>query len=280
MKALITLICFSNIIAQTVEWDAQAYAAGNKLQYEAALYFIKKSNLNLANKKILDVGCGTGEITGYLAQTALWAHGIDASKNMIDYAQEKQTGEHDNISFEQCPIEDYYTEERFDIATSFSCFHWFSDQQKALERMANTLHAQGEIFLDVMTTDIPSLTGFPILEQMLNELDSSTPIGEQLAHTFITCQELKDMVTNAGFEIIRCEKQICDVIFTNEREVRAFITPVMMTRTFMKALSPEKQLAFLNEYIERLLLIMKRTDDGGFIEPVASTIIHARKKAK
>lgn len=278
MKALITLICFSSIMAQTVEWDAEAYAAGNKLQYEAALYFIKESNLNIANKKILDVGCGTSEITGYLAQDALWVHGIDASKNMIDYAQKKQQYEHDNISFEQCPIEDFYTEAKFDVATSFSCFHWFSDQPKALKRMANSLHAQGEIFLDVMTTDIPSLTGFPILEQMLNELDSLTPISEQLAHTFITCQELKDMVINAGFEIIVCEKQICDVIFANESEVKAFISPVLMTRTFMKQLSPEKQLAFLNEYIERLLVIMQRTEDGGFVEPVASTIIHARKK--
>jgi trans-aconitate methyltransferase len=280
---LYSLCIFSFLPAaqQTVkvqEWDAQAYAQGNKLQYQAALYFISKSNLITAHKKILDVGCGTGEITDYLTtQNALLVHGIDASKNMISYAQETQKNKH-CLSFEQCCIENYYTKQKFDLATAFSCFHWFSDQPKALERIAHCLENNGEIFLDVMTSDVPHLTGFPIVQQMLAELDSPKSISQSFSQTFITSNELKDMVLNAGFEPILFEQQICEITFANPKEVEAFVRPVMMSRPFMKELSPEKRESFFNEYIKRLLPAMKRTSDNGYIETVASTIVHARKK--
>src|SRR5438445_6702575 len=72
---------------QTRTWDAQAYDQGSQLQATAFLHFINKNNINVKNKTILDVGCGTGRNTAQFAEEATHIHGIDANKDLINYAQ-------------------------------------------------------------------------------------------------------------------------------------------------------------------------------------------------
>ena len=95
---IIPLICMSiflngmeqqQIIRESQEWNAQEYAQGNKTQELAGLIFLQESDINLKNKRVLDIGCGIGNITAKIAETAKRTQGIDASKNMIEYAQQK-----------------------------------------------------------------------------------------------------------------------------------------------------------------------------------------------
>lgn len=82
------------------EWNAKEYASSKGGEVSAAMMFIEEAGIDFTNKKILDIGCGIGNITAKIAESAEQAHGIDASQNMIDYAQQAY-GNISNLSFEQ-----------------------------------------------------------------------------------------------------------------------------------------------------------------------------------
>src|SRR5437867_4478961 len=104
-KSILSLLCLFSIVngmekeiarQEPREWDPIAYAQGNALQQRAALQFLKESDVDPINKKVLDIGCGTGNITDIISQSAKRVRGIDASKQMIEYAQ--QHSSNGNIS--------------------------------------------------------------------------------------------------------------------------------------------------------------------------------------
>src|SRR5579871_6702023 len=104
-NALWVMIWISNVIyaAQqaVIEWDPQLYENGNRPQYTAALSFLEKNNISLVGKNILDIGCGTGGITAYMAKKAHQIDGFDASHNMVQWANKHHTFQNNNISFTQ-----------------------------------------------------------------------------------------------------------------------------------------------------------------------------------
>ena len=75
-----------------------------RMQVYACLDPILKA---LSGKKILDLGCGTGEDAIYLAQKKFLVTGIDQSKNMMNRAQQKaeHAGLLTHITFHQLSIE-------------------------------------------------------------------------------------------------------------------------------------------------------------------------------
>ena len=90
---LIIAILFSSYTINTAEhllsqryqeWKPEYYS--NKMQITAFSHFLEINNIDIKNKRILSVGCGTGEIEAKLAQQAQSVLGIDASNSMIDYA--------------------------------------------------------------------------------------------------------------------------------------------------------------------------------------------------
>ena len=97
----LTLQNFSKIKREPREWDAQVYDESCKTQTEAFLEFLSSNKINIHNKTVLDIGCGTGKIAEKLAKQATHVHAFDASENMINLAK-KQYDHLSNISFEHC----------------------------------------------------------------------------------------------------------------------------------------------------------------------------------
>lgn len=62
---------------------ANAYSENDEADFKYFEYFIN----NLVGKKILDVGCGIGVNTNFLAKKGFMVTGIDASENMLRNAQ-------------------------------------------------------------------------------------------------------------------------------------------------------------------------------------------------
>lgn len=104
-------------------WDPKRYILGN--------YFQTKINEQFRNTfcvqpfgEILDVGCGDGQYTYFLAN--LYKHsrilGIDNSVEMIHHARQLWTRK--NLSFAVQRIEDFQQFDAFDFVLSFWCLHW------------------------------------------------------------------------------------------------------------------------------------------------------------
>ena len=81
----------------------------------------------LTGKTVLDLGCGTGFLSRYLArQGAKRVVGVDISKKMLATARESTKDE--RIIFLESAIEHFdFTSEQFDLTVSSLAFHYLAD---------------------------------------------------------------------------------------------------------------------------------------------------------
>lgn len=97
----------------------------------------------LAGERILDVGCGTGELTYALAQIAGSANvmGMDADQNMVLQAQ----AQYPELRFFEGKAEDFAVDDtlRVDLLFSNAALHWVHDSEAAVKCMAHALKPGG-----------------------------------------------------------------------------------------------------------------------------------------
>lgn len=66
--------------------SAETYANNNSVQFDIAVQFIRE-NREIIQGPILDIGCGTGELTAYIGKELQQPiHGVDISSDRIEYA--------------------------------------------------------------------------------------------------------------------------------------------------------------------------------------------------
>jgi len=93
---------------------------------------------------ILDVGCGTGELTHELSQKANTVIGIDYSESMIQMAKEK----HPKIEFHVMDACNLTWQNHFDVVFSNAVFHWIEDQSKLLGSIYRALKYDGKLICE------------------------------------------------------------------------------------------------------------------------------------
>ena len=78
-----------------------------------------KSKINLANKHVLDVGCGGGILTESLAKEGAIVTGIDQGDKVIKIAQIHALENNLNIDYKQLNIEDFLkkNKKKYDVIT-------------------------------------------------------------------------------------------------------------------------------------------------------------------
>lgn len=97
---------------------------------ERALSFLNREVAGLAGKEVLDVGCGTGISTRQVSAAGALVCGSDLSEAMIREARAHTDG----IAYTVAAADALsYTDDRFDLVTAFSAFHWFSDETSVQE---------------------------------------------------------------------------------------------------------------------------------------------------
>ncbi|WP_299581777.1 class I SAM-dependent methyltransferase [uncultured Microbulbifer sp.] len=127
------------------KWEAQEYVKSSTMQWRQAMEAIQRCNYQDASM-ILDVGCGDGKITRYLAERLNNGRiiGVDLTEDMIRYARTAHDGVL-NLSFEQMSADDIQFDEPFDIIFSFSCLHWVADQKKVWDGFYKHLKKGGQV---------------------------------------------------------------------------------------------------------------------------------------
>lgn len=104
-------------------------------------------NLPSSRRRVLDIGCGSGNLLNVLSKYFIECYGIDNAKEMIELAKRKDT----NFKLvcgnaERLPYEDEY----FDYVVSHTTFHHL-DQEKATEEVKRVLKKDGKfVMVDVV----------------------------------------------------------------------------------------------------------------------------------
>jgi SAM-dependent methyltransferase len=105
--------------------------------------------------QVLDVGCGPGWMSEYLARCGYWVTGIDISEDMIEIARSRvaripdQVGEGiDPVAeFHAMPVREMPWSDRFDAAILYDTMHHFDDELETLRVILRTLVPGGTIYI-------------------------------------------------------------------------------------------------------------------------------------
>lgn len=99
------------------------------------------------NLKILDMGCGTGQLLREMRQhwpgRNLTYLGVDAAPQMIAVARRLSLG----ISYQVSPVTQFEPEERYDFIICSHSFPYYPDQPSALRKLAALLEKDGWLLI-------------------------------------------------------------------------------------------------------------------------------------
>jgi ubiquinone/menaquinone biosynthesis C-methylase UbiE len=112
------------------------------------MLFREIESVNSGYFKVLDVGCGTGELTykikAHFAEAEV--HGADLSKTMIEKAEKKNHAR--LVSFKIGDVEDLpYDDDSFDVITCSHSFHHYPNKEKAMSEMYRVLKPNGRLMI-------------------------------------------------------------------------------------------------------------------------------------
>lgn len=126
------------------QWNADLYKEKHAFVFEYGNSLIDWLQPK-AGEAILDLGCGTGELTAQLAQQGASVTGIDASAAMIASARAHFPG----ISFEVADATSFSLPQQFDGIFSNAALHWVREKEKAIARMHAQLKKGGRIAIEM-----------------------------------------------------------------------------------------------------------------------------------
>ncbi|WP_338554253.1 methyltransferase domain-containing protein [Paenibacillus sp. KS-LC4] len=119
-------------------WQSEHY--DNKLGFVSELGKDVVRLLNpLKGEKILDLGCGTGDLAHEISQTGAFVTGMDLSEPMIKQAQRK----YPQIPFFVGNGEQFMVDATFDAVFSNAALHWMKNPSAVLAGVWNTLSPGG-----------------------------------------------------------------------------------------------------------------------------------------
>lgn len=108
------------------------------------LPLLKENN----NLKILDIGCGTGQLINEISKQYENVDylGIDVAKNMINESK-KNNVKNKNIKFKHCPIEKFNSKDKYDIIICTHAFPYFPNKEEILKKIYKLSNKNANIII-------------------------------------------------------------------------------------------------------------------------------------
>lgn len=110
--------------------------------------------------KVLDVGCGTGNIARYFINYVDYIDAVDFSENMIAIGKSLPHGDHPNINWICSPIEKVSLKYQYNLITAGASLHWM-DWYVVMPKFKDLLLSDGYLAI-------------------VNDSSLSTPWGEEM----------------------------------------------------------------------------------------------------
>lgn len=142
--------------------------------------------------RVIDLGCGTGELAVWLAERGSAVTGVDFLAGPLDLARQKAAGRGVAVNFlEMDAVDVGAIPERFDAATDCGLFHTFDDEgrRRYVAALTQLLEPGARIFLLCFSTAEPGDYG----PRRVSE--------QELRDTFAAGWDI-ERVTPAFFEIV------------------------------------------------------------------------------
>jgi trans-aconitate methyltransferase len=236
--------------SSTNKWNAKDYAENSTAQLSWANELISKLNLQ-GNESLLDIGCGDGKITAFIAQTLPEGRvvGIDRSESMIKHAED-QFSLH-NLSFHIMDATEISLKEKFNIAFSNAVLHWVHDHKSVLSTLKNHLTSNGKILFQ--------MGGYGNAEDMqtvINEFTISDQwqeyfTGFVVPYRFCKIEDYEQWLGETGYEAKRIELFPKDMVHKNADGLKGWLRTTWFPHT--DQLPDNEKEDFLDSIVEQYL---------------------------
>lgn len=178
-----------------------------KTTWNASLYdqkhdFVSKFGGSLVDvlapkegERILDVGCGTGDLAHEITSHGAIVVGADASADMIFAAQQK----YPMIKFMTQDAEAMHFANEFDAVFSNAALHWIKQQKNVIQNIYNAIKPHGRFVAEMGGHgNIASIVS--ALKQSMAALNFSYN-EDDFPWYFPTVEEYQTLLENAGFKV-------------------------------------------------------------------------------
>ncbi|MGH9695017.1 MAG: class I SAM-dependent methyltransferase, partial [Bryobacteraceae bacterium] len=150
------------------EWDAELYEARHGFVWrfgEGVVEFLNPQ----PGERILDVGCGTGQLTAKIAAAGADVVGVDASPAMIGQARQN----YPQLRFALADAAALTYENEFDAVFSNAALHWMLDRAAVVAGIARALKQGGR-----MVAEFGGKGNIRILESAIEKVSAKYHGGE------------------------------------------------------------------------------------------------------
>jgi len=258
-----------------VHWDPGQYRrfAGPRLR--PALDLMDRVAVN-APQRIVDLGCGTGEVTRILAErwSAAEVTGIDASPEMLAAARATPG----RILWRRGDAATWSAETPVDLIYCNAVLHWLPDHHRLLPGLLASLAPEG-----VLAIQMPLSWNLPSHRLMREVLATGGPDGCPLGSEELRAGLAWPPVARPDeyYSLLAPRSRTVDIWRTEYLQVLAGEDPVLEwvkgagLRPVLHSLDPESRGDFLAAYRARLAEAYPRRPDGTTLYPFTRLFIVA-----
>ncbi len=131
-------------MSEDLSWNPQLYNQKHSFVFKYGQELIEWLQPH-PGERILDLGCGTGQLTYEIHQKGTYAVGVDYSPSMIAHAQAK----YPKLEFYVMDASDFQFDQPFHAIFSNATLHWVLDVEEAIQAMYNNLTPGGRLILEM-----------------------------------------------------------------------------------------------------------------------------------
>jgi len=270
-----------------MRWDPDQYLRFAALRMQPAQDLLARIPLS-APRRVVDLGCGTGEVTLHLAihwpQAAVL--GVDGSESMLGRAQANDADWEETkprvarVEWQQSDIADWapVPGEAPDLIFSNAALHWLPDHEQRFPRLLGFLAPGGCLAVQMpMSWALPShrliretlaeggVGGTPLASPALREQVARRPVGAAADyHALLAprCRSL-DIWETVYLQTLYGEDPVLEWVQGSA------------LRPVLAGLEPGERRRFLEVYSERLRVAYPARADGGVLFPFPRLFIVA-----
>ena len=173
-------------------WDTELYESRHSFvwQYGEALLDLLAPQ---PGERILDLGCGTGQLTDKIASTGADVIGLDASPDMIGQARQN----YPRLTFTLQDATAMQWENEFDAVFSNAALHWMLDAATVANNIAHALKPRGRL--------VAEFGGHGNIQQIMQAIENA--LQHHTGHIpprrtfFPSIPEYTTLLATAGLEV-------------------------------------------------------------------------------
>lgn len=188
---------------------------------------------------ILDLGCGTGDLTALIQQRGATVIGLDHSAEMLEAARAKYPA----LQFDRQSADDFRYPQPFDAVFSNATLHWVTRAEKAVQCVAQALKPGGRFVAEFGGKGNVAF----LIEGLTNVLKKNgyTTAADQQVWYFPSLSTYTTLLEQNGFRVVLASHLDRPTLLKSEKGIRNWLE--QFGQPYLQAVRPGEVEALLAE---------------------------------